>query len=416
MRAYNYILTSLAISAISGKVYFEETFDGELGKEWVNSEAKKDLGKFVVSPGQFYADEKASRGLQTSEDARFYAISAPLKETIDNKDKDLVIQFSVKFEQDIDCGGGYIKLAPKFDPKKLDGETPYNVMFGPDVCGSDRKVHAILNYKGENKLTKRYVSVPSDLLTHQYTFAIHPDKTYEILVDNEQKVNGTLLEDWDLLPPKEIEDPEDKKPEDWVEEPTIDDPEDKKPEDWVDGPETIPDSEAVKPEDWNDEDDGEWERPSIPNPEYKGEFKPKTIPNPEYKGEWAPKKIPNPEYKEDDTIGQYTSEYIAFDLWQVKSGTIFDNILITDDLEYAKKFSEKHYVAHKEAEEKALEVEEKRKAAEQEKLDKEKEEEEKAKKVTDEAEAKAEEEEEKEKEKESEEDLDLDLEDEKDEL
>lgn len=28
-------------------------------------------------------------------------------------------------------------------------------------------------------------------------------------------------------------------------------------------------------EDWDDEDDGEWEAPTIPNPEYKGEWKPK---------------------------------------------------------------------------------------------------------------------------------------------
>lgn len=28
---------------------------------------------------------------------------------------------------------------------------------------------------------------------------------------------------------------------------------------------------------------------------------------------------------------------IGFDLWQVKSGTIFDDVLVTDDVEYAKK-------------------------------------------------------------------------------
>jgi hypothetical protein len=28
-------------------------------------------------------------------------------------------------------------------------------------------------------------------------------------------------------------------------------------------------------EDWDDEDDGEWEAPTVPNPEYKGEWKPK---------------------------------------------------------------------------------------------------------------------------------------------
>jgi calreticulin len=32
---------------------------------------------------------------------------------------------------------------------------------------------------------------------------------------------------------------------------------------------------CVAAEDWDDEDDGEWEAPTIPNPEYKGEWKAK---------------------------------------------------------------------------------------------------------------------------------------------
>lgn len=45
----------------------------------------------------------------------------------------------------------------------------------------------------------------------------------------------------------------------------------------------------------------------------------------------------NPEYKADTNI--YLREEVCavgLDLWQVKSGTIFSNILFTDDREYAK--------------------------------------------------------------------------------
>lgn len=42
--------------------------------------------------------------------------------------------------------------------------------------------------------------------------------------------SGSLEEDWDLLPPKKIKDPEAKKPEDWDDRAKIDDPEDTKPE------------------------------------------------------------------------------------------------------------------------------------------------------------------------------------------
>lgn len=81
------------------------------------------------------------------------------------------------------------------------------------------------------------------------------------------------------------QDPEAKKPENWVDDKQIPDPDDVKPEDW-DVPQSIVDPDATQPEDWDEEEDGEWEAPTIPNPDYKGEWKPKMIDNPDYKGEW----------------------------------------------------------------------------------------------------------------------------------
>merc|ERR1712146_226699 len=70
--------------------------------------------------------------------------------------------------------------------------------------------------------------------------------------------------------------------------------------------------------DWDEEMDGEWEAP--------------TIDNPEYKGEWVHPQVANPEYEHDDALYDYADfGVIGLDLWQVKSGTIFDSILITDD-------------------------------------------------------------------------------------
>lgn len=117
---------------------------------------------------------------------------------------------------------------------------------------------------------------------------------------------------------------------------TIPDPDDAKPEDW-DKPEHIPDPDATKPDDWDDEMDGEWEPPQIDNPEHKGEWSPKQIDNPNYKGAWVHPEIPNPEYKADPELYKYKEICgIGFDLWQVKAGTIFDNVLVTDDVEEAK--------------------------------------------------------------------------------
>lgn len=43
---------------------------------------------------------------------RFYTASAKFDKDFSNKDKTLVVQFSVKHEQKIECGGAYVKLYP----------------------------------------------------------------------------------------------------------------------------------------------------------------------------------------------------------------------------------------------------------------------------------------------------------------
>ncbi len=50
-------------------------------------------------------------GLQTSQNAKFYAMSAGF-DKFSNEGKTVVIQFTVKHEQKIDCGGGYVKVRP----------------------------------------------------------------------------------------------------------------------------------------------------------------------------------------------------------------------------------------------------------------------------------------------------------------
>lgn len=218
----------------------------------------------------------------------------------------------------------------------MHGESPYEIMFGPDICGpGTKKVHAIFSYKGKNLLTKKEIRCKDDVYTHFYTLIVRPDNTYEVQIDGEKVESGSLEEDWDFLPPKKIKDPSAKKPEDWDDRRTIPDESDTKPLDW-EKPEHIPDPEATKPEDWDDEMDGEWEPPMIDNPEYKGEWSAKQIDNPAYKGEWVHPEIDNPEYVADDNL--YRRDEICavgFDLWQVKAGTIFSNVMVTDDVNAA---------------------------------------------------------------------------------
>jgi calreticulin len=362
---------SLAATA-SAKTYFSETFDDDKWSDrWTVSSARDsaEVGAFKRTAGKY--SKEGNTGIQTSEDARFYAISADLDSEINNKGQDLVIQYTVKNEQDIDCGGAYIKLMKKgLDKANFGGDSDYAVMFGPDICGySTKKTHVIVNYGGKNVQTNEEPRCESDVYTHTYTLWVKPDNTYEVRIDGEVEKSGDLAEHFDLLEPKEIKDPEQSKPEDWVDEKMIDDPEDVKPEGYDDIPEKIVDPDAAKPDDWDDEEDGEWEAPMISNPEYKGAFVAKRIDNPAYKGEWEHPMVPNPDFKDDANLHAFCSPCVAagFELWQVKSGTVFDNILVTDSIEEAEAALDNTAKdAEKEQKEAADKAEEEKKKAEEE--------------------------------------------------
>merc|ERR1711937_758712 len=257
---------------------------------------------------------------------------------------DLIIQYQAKYEKDVECGGGYVKVGPKMDDQKNFGDpTAYNIMFGPDKCGYTKRTHLIFNYKGKNVLKKADLDYKqeNDGTSHLYRLVLKPDNTVRVEVDEEKIYDGSIKEDWELLLPKEISDPEDKKPGDWADDSMIDDPEDKKPDDWVEE-KRIVDADAKKPDDWDDEEDGEWEAPMKDNADYKGDWHVKRISNPAYKGVWEAKKIANPEYVDDDSVYKYEDfGFIGFDLWQVKGGTIFDNVIITDDKSEAEEFAKK---------------------------------------------------------------------------
>ena len=355
-------LAIFLIVLCQGEVFFSEEFGRDWTQRWVQS-SNEGTEKFVVSAGSWNVNEAQDKGLKTTVNLKHYQISSRFP-TFTHKGKPLIIQFTVKNEQVLDCGGGYVNILPEgFDQEYFSGETPYLVMFGPDSCGNERKTHVLLPYNGKNYINNRKFRNEFDNLTHQYTLVLNPDNTFEVLIDNDEIASGKIEDYFDILPPKEIQDPSAKKPSDWVDSPTITDPNDVKPEGWDSIPNFIPDPDAKRPDDWDDEYDGEWKAPKIRNPEYKGEWKAKTIPNPNYKGAWKANNIPNPEYKRDDDLYLVKNAGgIGIEIWQVTAGTIFDNIFIGDSKEEAREFSDRTFKYRKEQEPAILEAYDRAKA------------------------------------------------------
>ncbi|KAK7207020.1 calnexin [Myxozyma melibiosi] len=391
---------------VSPGAFFEQFTDG-WRERWKASNAKKEtpaggdeefsyIGRWSVEEPKVYRGLSGDKGLVVKDKAAHHAISAKFAEPIDNTDNTLVVQYEVKLQNGLDCGGAYLKLLTdeaNLHEEEFSDKTSYQIMFGPDRCGSTNKVHFIVRRKspitGEYE-EKHLIGAPhmiTDKLTNLYTLIVKPDQTYEIRINGDIKKYGSLIDSQDFdpafEPPTTIPDPDDVKPEDWVDLETIPDPDQAvKPEDWdEDAPllipdpdavkpddwdesieEYIPDPEAEKPDDWDDEEDGEWIAPVVPNPEcedhgcgpweaplvdnpeYKGKWVQPKIPNPEYKGPWAPRDIPNPDYYEDKTPSNLEPiGAIGFELWTMSNEILFDNIYVGHSIEEAEKIGNATY-------------------------------------------------------------------------
>ena len=344
-------LLSLAVLG-AGTVYLEERFDKGWEQRWKKpSHVRKgvQLGRVRLNSGDFWGDEKIQRGMETMDSKRNYLLYTNLSHRMDTRDKDLIIQYTVRLHYYLDCGGQYLKvMGSSVDPTSFSNETQYYVMFGPDICGSTfRRTHVILSHNGKQYQTLHPINCFKDHLTHAYTLIIRRNNTIEVHIDGEIVDSALLSERFDIPPADTVPDEEDRKPEDWDDDEWITDPNDKKPLNWVDE-EFIPDPDAFKPPSWDDSI--VWAPPMIRNPRYKGEWAPKIIKNPNYKGVWKPRMVEK-KVDLDPTFGHFPDiSFLGLEFFQNVPNTIFDNFLITDDEEYARKMLEEVFLSIREAE------------------------------------------------------------------
>eukprot|EP00919_Chromeraceae_sp_WS-2016_P074231 GHVR01175670.1.p1 GENE.GHVR01175670.1~~GHVR01175670.1.p1 ORF type:complete len:414 (+),score=118.53 GHVR01175670.1:72-1313(+) len=327
------LLILLVVYEIEGKVHFVEEFnDNPFTKgRWVKSTAIDNLGEFAITPGMFHRDPDVDSGLRTMNEMRLY-LAGVVFPSFSTRDTKLVVQYQVKHENRSNCSGAYIKLGPRVtDVASVRETTPFNIMFGPDVCGPKAITHLILN---SSEITPPVPNPPVDGTSHLYRFVLNPDDTFMISIDDVEVTSGPLEERFALNAPKLINDPNVVKPSDWVEEMMIPDPNATKPSDWVDI--DMIDDGGSKPLEWDDDEDGEWTPNMIPNPIYRGPWSPPLVDNPKYVGPWIHPQIPNPDYVRREGFHAFDDiSMLTIDLWQVEAGVLFDNIIICTTTEEA---------------------------------------------------------------------------------
>ncbi|XP_058513571.1 calreticulin-3 [Ochotona princeps] len=309
-------------------VYFQEEFlDGERWRNrWVQSTNNSQFGHFRLSSGKFYGHKEKDKGLQTAQNGRFYAISARFK-PFSNKGKTLVLQYTVKHEQKMDCGGGYVKLFPAdVDQRNLSGTSQYYIMFGPDICGFDiKKVHVILHFKNQYHANKKSIRCKVDGFTHLYALVLRPDLSYEVKIDGQSIESGSIEHDWNVTSLKKMA-RSSAGPEAWAQ--SAED----KSQDWE---KHFLDAGASEPRDWNSDLDADFQAPMLQKPPYQDGLKPEGID----KHVWLHRKMKSTNSLTEYDLAEFENiGAVGLDLWQVRAGTIFDNFLITDDEEYAENF------------------------------------------------------------------------------
>ncbi|CAI4054420.1 calnexin SKDI_01G0110 [Saccharomyces kudriavzevii IFO 1802] len=384
-----------------------------LNEEWITSEATDEEGAKIygaqwrLSQGRLRGSEW-DKGLLVRTSNVAAMIGHVLETPINVLETDtLVVQYEVKVENSLTCGGAFIKLMSNLvDVEALENYLPdtkgVEIVFGPDYCAPEtngvqfavNKVHKITNRSELKYLQETPLSRFTDTSqSHLYTLIIDGStQSFEILIDGKTAMAREHIEDKKkvsfkppIAPPLTIPDVSVTKPYDWDDRLRIADPEIVKPDDWNEQePLMIPDPNSAKPLGWNssiplyildpeaqepswweESKHGEWIPPMIKNPlctaehrcnawmpkfvknpKHKGTWKRSAVINPNYMGEWHPPEIENPLYYEETHPLRIENEIngVILEFWSGSPNMLISNIYVGKNVTEAKIIGNKTWV------------------------------------------------------------------------
>lgn len=104
------------------------------------------MAKLSSVASKFCGDLDKDKVTNINQNAYFYALLARFEPFI-NKEQTLVVQLTVKHEQNIDCESSCLNLFPdRLDQSDVHGDSKYDIIFGLDISSPcTKKVHFTFN-------------------------------------------------------------------------------------------------------------------------------------------------------------------------------------------------------------------------------------------------------------------------------
>ena len=89
---------------------------------------------FIQPPASPVEGFELDNGLLLSKKDKYYGLTLPFQTPLTMGDSpSIVIQYEIKFEEVLACGGAYVKLLRDItDFGDVNKDTPYSILFGPD--------------------------------------------------------------------------------------------------------------------------------------------------------------------------------------------------------------------------------------------------------------------------------------------
>ena len=329
-----YVALFICIVFTLGKIYLYEDFNSTWKQRWTTS--LKNTANFTLATTPWNHHYPELNALRFDGNKTHGAITHAFT-PFTNANHTLYIQFIAAIPQNSHNVAAFIKLLPKgFNQSSFGFNSPYLVLFGPSFQEKeeslDKVLKLILSYKGNNFDWKQKPQVPDNKIFNLYTFELNPDNRYRVTIDKlPLKTRHTLYEDWNILLPKYIRDPQAVKPPEWDDRENI--------EENYTVSEFIEDINTSKPLDWNVSIDGEYKPRMISNPKFIPAGQRNKFDNPNYKGQWQAPLIVNPDYNPDASIYMMNDiGGVAIDVYQEIEGTMIGKVQITDDELEAERF------------------------------------------------------------------------------